>query len=62
MDQFFHMLFHVWSQRLKKFIDRNMKYKNIKKYGSTSVIVGSEISEGSQLAKDLINSKVKAYG
>lgn len=38
------------------------KYKNIKKYGSASVIAGVGISEGTQLAKDLISSKLKAYG
>ena len=40
------------------------KYKNIKKYGSASVISGVRISEGRQLAKDVINSKtkIKAYG
>jgi hypothetical protein len=38
------------------------KYKNIKKYGSASVIVGVSITEGTQLAKDLVSSKLKAYG
>ena len=38
------------------------KYKNIKKYGSASVIAGVGISEGTQLAKDIISSKLKAYG
>jgi hypothetical protein len=38
------------------------KYKNIKKYGSASVIAGVGISEGTQLAKDVISSKLKAYG
>ena len=51
------MFFHVCNQRLKKFTD-----KNIKKYGSASVIVGVGISEGTQLAKDGISSKLKAYG
>ena len=38
------------------------KYKNIKKYGSASVIAGVGISEGTELAKDVISSKLKAYG
>ena len=38
------------------------KYKNIKKYGSASVIAGVGISEGTELAKDIISSKLKAYG
>jgi hypothetical protein len=38
------------------------KYKSIKKYGSASAIVGVGISEGTQLAKDVISSKLKAYG
>ena len=38
------------------------KYKNIKKYGSVSVIARVGISEGTQPAKDVINSKLKAYG
>lgn len=38
------------------------KYKNIKKYGSASVIAGVGISKGTQLAKDVISSKLKAYG
>ena len=38
------------------------KYKNIKKYGSASAIAGVGINEGTELAKDLISSKLKAYG
>ena len=38
------------------------KYKNIKKYGSASAIAGVGISEGTELAKDIISSKLKAYG
>ena len=38
------------------------KYKTIKKYGSASVMAGVGISEGTQLAKDLLSSKLKAYG
>ena len=38
------------------------KYKNIKKYGCASVITGVALSEGTQLAKDVISSKLKAYG
>ena len=38
------------------------KYKNIKKIGSTSAIAGVVVSEGTQLAKDIISSKLKAYG
>ena len=55
--KFFHMVFQVCKQRLKKFTD-----KNIKIYGSASVIAGVGISEGTQLAKDVISSKLKAYG
>lgn len=38
------------------------KYKNLKKCGSASIIAGVGISEGTQLAKDVISSKLKAYG
>ena len=38
------------------------KYKTIKKYGTALVNSGVGISEGTQLAKDLISSKLKAYG
>jgi hypothetical protein len=38
------------------------RYKKLKKYGSVSVIAGVGISEGTQLAKDIISSKLKAYG
>ena len=38
------------------------KYKSIKKYGSASIIAGVGISEGTELAKDVISSKLKAYG
>ena len=38
------------------------KYKTIKKYGSASVIAGVGVTEGTQLAKDIISSKLKAYG
>ena len=38
------------------------KYKNLKKYGSASIMAGVGITEGTELAKDLVNSKLKAYG
>lgn len=38
------------------------RYKYVKKCGSASVIAGVGISEGTQLAKDLLSSKLKAYG
>lgn len=38
------------------------KYRKIKKYGSASIIAGTGVTEGTQLAKDLISSKLKAYG
>ena len=38
------------------------KYKSIKKYGSASAIAGIGISEAGQLAKDILNSKLRAYG
>jgi len=38
------------------------KYKNIKKYGSASALASVGLAEGGQLAKDVINSKLKAYG
>jgi len=38
------------------------KYKNIKKFGCASTLVGVGVSEGTQLAKDVLNSKLKAYG
>ena len=44
----------------KKFY--RQKYKNIKKYGSASVIAGVGITEGTKLVKNVINSKLKAYG
>lgn len=54
---------HVFS-RLQPETKRiyRQKYKNIKKYGSASAIVGVGLSEGTQLAKDVISSKLKAYG
>ena len=38
------------------------KYKRIKKYGSAAVMGGVGLTEGSQLVKDIISSKLKAYG
>ena len=38
------------------------KYKTLKKYGSVSVMAGVGITEGTELAKDVIKSKLKAYG
>ena len=38
------------------------KYQKIKKYGSAAVLTGVGITEGTQLAKDVISSKLKAYG
>lgn len=38
------------------------KYKSLKKYGSASVITGVGVCEGAELAKDVISSKLKAYG
>lgn len=38
------------------------KYQKIKKYGSTAVLTGVGVIEGTQLAKDVISSKLKAYG
>ena len=38
------------------------KYQKIKKYGSGAVLAGVGFTEGTQLAKDLISSKLKAYG
>ena len=38
------------------------KYQKIKKYGSTAVLTGVGVIEGTQLAKDIISSKLKAYG
>lgn len=38
------------------------KYKKIKKYGSAALIAGVGVSEGAELVKDIINSKLKAYG
>ena len=38
------------------------KYKKMKKMGSASVLVGVGASEGTMLVKDLLNSKLKAYG
>ncbi len=38
------------------------KYKTIKKYGSASVIAGVGVTEATQLTKDIISSKLKAYG
>ena len=37
-------------------------YQKFKKYGSTAVLTGVGFTEGTQLAKDLISSKLKAYG
>ena len=37
------------------------KYQKIKKYGSAAVLTGVEITEGTQLAKYVISSKLKAY-
>lgn len=38
------------------------KYQKIKKYGSAAVLTGVGVTEGTQLAKDVISSKLKAYG
>ena len=38
------------------------KYQKIKKYGSAAVLTGVGITEGTQLAKDVISSKLQAYG
>lgn len=38
------------------------KYQKVKKYGSTAVLTGVGVVEGTQLAKDIIYSKLKAYG
>lgn len=38
------------------------KYKTIKKYESVSVLAGVGIAEGIKLEKNVINSKLKAYG
>ena len=38
------------------------KYQRIKKYGSAAVLTGVGFTEGTQLAKDVISSKLKAYG
>ena len=38
------------------------KYKKVKVYGSASVMAGVGLTEGTQLAKDIINSKLKAHG
>lgn len=38
------------------------RYQNIKKYGSAAVLTGVGVTEGTQLAKDIISSKLKAYG
>ena len=38
------------------------KYQKIKKYGSAAVLTGVGFTEGTQLAKDVISSKLKAYG
>lgn len=51
------MFFYVCNQRLKKFID-----KNIKKYKSGSFIVDVGIKKGTQLTKYVINFKFKTYG
>lgn len=38
------------------------KYRKLKNYGSASMIAGVGISEGTELAKDRITSKIKAQG
>ena len=38
------------------------KYQKIKKYGSAAVLTGVGVTEGTQLAKDVLSSKLKAYG
>lgn len=38
------------------------KYQKIKKYGSAAALTGIGVIEGTQLAKDVISSKLKAYG
>ena len=38
------------------------KHQKIKKYGSAGVLTGVGVTEGTQLAKDVISSKLKAYG
>jgi len=38
------------------------KYKALKKYGSASVMVGVGVTEATQLTKDIVSSKLKAYG
>jgi len=42
--------------------DYKKKYQRIKKYGSAAVLTGVGFTEGTQLAKDVISSKLKAYG
>ena len=54
------MFFSRLQPETRKFY--RQKYKNIKKYGSASVIAGVGITESVELAKDVINSKLKAYG
>lgn len=38
------------------------KYKTIKKYGSVVTLTGIGAAEGTQIAKDIVSSKLKAYG
>lgn len=38
------------------------KYQKIKKYGSAAALAGVGVTEGTQLVKDVISSKLKAYG
>lgn len=43
-------------------INYRRKYQKIKKYGSAAVLTGVGVTEGTELAKDIISSKLKAYG
>ena len=38
------------------------KYREIKKYGTSAALAGVVTVEGTQLVKDIISSKLKAYG
>lgn len=42
--------------------EQRRKYKNLKSTGSAAVIAGVEFTEGTQLAKAILCSKLRAYG
>ena len=56
-----HVLSRV-DQSVRIIIEESIKKLKNMEYGSAAVLTGVGLTEGTQLAKDVISSKLKAYG